>query len=119
METSPPVIDTIIIETTRMVELAEFYRQGFNLSLPESHGDDHLGFRIGSVYLGFDLVTEAGERTPGPVSVWFRVSDLQGTYDRFLELGAQSMYPPTKKPWGDTLAAVFDLDGNVIGLAQL
>jgi predicted enzyme related to lactoylglutathione lyase len=50
--------------------------------------------------------------------LWFEVEDLDATFNRFVAQGAKITYPPTKKPWGATLAAVFDPDGNVVGLTQ-
>lgn len=111
-------IDTVIIVTSRMKELAEFYQEGLQLSPPQSHSDNHLGFPIGGTYLGFDKVEKVESTYPGAVSLWFRVDDLEATFNRFKKLGAKVKYPPTKKPWGDTLAAIYDLDGNLIGLAQ-
>ncbi len=110
-------IDTTIIFTTRMKELARFYQEGLQLPPAAATGDDHLGFPLGAVYLGFDQVEEPWQ-SPGAITLWFRVDDLQATFDRFVALGAGVRYRPTKKPWGDTLAAVFDLDGNLIGLSQ-
>jgi uncharacterized glyoxalase superfamily protein PhnB len=46
------------------------------------------------------------------------VDDLQATFERLVALGATVRYPPTRKPWGAELAAVYDLDGNLLGLAQ-
>lgn len=109
---------TIIINTTQLVKLSEFYRQGLELLPPQATGQDHLGFSFGEIYLGFDLVTESVNEYPGAISLWFEVDDLEVTYNRFLSLGAQVRYPPTKKPWGAILAAIYDLDGNVLGLSQ-
>jgi len=100
-----------------MKELAEFYQKGFELGLPQKHGDDHVGFQLSGVYLGFDLVDKVSGY-PGAVSLWFVVDDLDETFERFVALGAQVKYPPTEKPWGDTLAAVLDPDGNVVGLVE-
>ena len=116
--TSNATIDTIIIVTTQMKELAQFYQEGLQLNPPQSHSDDHLGFPIGGTYLGFDKVKETDFKYPGAVSLWFRVDDIDATFDRFKQLDAKVKYPPTKKPWGDTLAALYDPDGNLIGLAQ-
>ena len=116
--TSNAVIDTVIIQTMRMQELVEFYQMGFGLSSPQPFGDDHLGFQLSGVYLGFDQVLEIQGKTPGAVSAWFRVDDLQTTFDRLVALGATIKYAPVEKPWGDQLAAVFDPDGNLIGLSQ-
>jgi catechol 2,3-dioxygenase-like lactoylglutathione lyase family enzyme len=113
-----PVITTIIIHTANMAELAECHRRGFELRPPQATGDDHLGFALPGVYLGFDQVEPDHQTQPGAVSAWFEVDDLRSTYDRFLSLGASARYPPTQKPWGAKLASIHDLDGNMIGLAQ-
>jgi predicted enzyme related to lactoylglutathione lyase len=110
--------DTVIICTTKMRELAEFYRLGLQLQKPKSQGDNHLGFQLPEIYLGFDKVDTDRFIHPGAISLWFRVDNIEETFERFKELGVEVKYPPTKKPWGDVLAAVFDPDGNIIGLAQ-
>jgi predicted enzyme related to lactoylglutathione lyase len=111
-------LDTVIILTVRMKELANFYQQGLDLKPPTSHGDKHLGFHLPNAYIGFDKVDEHETMSPGPISIWFRVDDIEMTFNRFKEMGAKVKYPPTKKPWGDVLAAIYDQDGNTIGLAQ-
>ena len=118
MNNNEVTLDTVIICTTRMRELAEFYKLGLQLQGPRSQGDDHLGFQLFEMYLGFDKIDEDQFIHPGAVSLWFRVDNLEETFQRFKDMGSKVKYPPTKKPWGDTLAAVFDLDVNVIGLAQ-
>ena len=112
------VIDTVIIQTTRLKELVKFYQEGFNLQPPKSFGDDHLGFQLPGVYLGFDLVSEVKGSQPGAVSLWFRVDELEASFNRLVSLGARIKYPPQEKPFGDTLAVVFDPDGNIVGLSQ-
>jgi predicted enzyme related to lactoylglutathione lyase len=111
-------LDTVIICTTRMRELAEFYRSGLQLQEPKSQGDKHLGFQLSGMYLGFDKVDKGQSTHPGAVSLWFRVDNIEEAFERFKGLGGAVKYPPTKKPWGDMLAAVFDPDGNMVGLAQ-
>lgn len=109
-------LDTVIIATTRMEELAEFYRDGLDLGQPQQFGGDHTGFQLPSVYIGFDQVEEVTK--PGPVSLWFAVDDLEAVFEQFVKMGAKVKFPPVKKPWGDVLAAVFDPDHNVVGLVQ-
>ena len=116
--TTNSTLDTVIICTTRLRELVEFYKLGLQLQEPKPQGDNHLGFQLNEIYLGFDKIDENQFIHPGAVSPWFRVDNLEETFQRFKDMGAKVKYPPTKKPWGDTLAAVFDLDGNVVGLAQ-
>ena len=111
-------LDTIIICTTRMKKLAEFYKLGLQLQNLKSQGNNHLGFQLQDNYIGFDKVDKDQLDYPGNISLWFRVDNIEETFNRFKELGAQVKYPPTKKPWGDVLAALYDPDGNLIGLAQ-
>ena len=112
------LLHTVIIETTRTSELASFYGRGLDLGDPSPTGSDHLGFTLPNLYFGFDLVSKAQVELPGAVSLWFEVDDLEKVFRGFVELGAQVKYGPTKKPWGAVLAAVFDPDGNLVGLAQ-
>ena len=110
-------LDTVIIFTEHMEELADFYRQAFQLG-PFQSSPDHLGQQVGAVYFGFDQVKRL-ETGPDPaVTLWFAVDDLQTAFDRLVAMGAEVRYPPTSKPWGAFLAAVYDPDGNLLGLAQ-
>jgi catechol 2,3-dioxygenase-like lactoylglutathione lyase family enzyme len=109
-------MDTAIILTSNLEAMADFYGQGLELGEAARTGPDHLGFAMPNAYLGFDRVDDPPS-TSGVLSLWFRVDDLEGTFERFKELGAGVKYGPTTKPWGDTLAAMYDLDGNLFGLA--
>ncbi len=101
-----------------MQELAQFYQDGLQLDPPHAHSENHLGFPLKDAYLSFDLVEDISFEYPGAISLWFRVDDLEATFNRFKQLGAKVRYPPTTNPFGDVLAAIFDLDGNMFGLAQ-
>ena len=111
------ILHTAIINTKDIEPIARFYKAGLELGEGQPHGDDHLGWQLPNLYFGFDLVDQEYEY-PGAVSLWFAVADLQATFDRFVALGARVKYAPTKKPWGAMLAAVFDPDGNIVGLTQ-
>ena len=110
-------LETVIVFSERMEELAEFYREGLQLGSFDS-SPRHLGQKLGQVYLGFDQVEDAGEGSETGTTLWFTVDDLQATFDRLVSLGAKVRYPPTEKPWGVRLASVHDPDGNVLGLAE-
>ncbi|MDX1614625.1 MAG: VOC family protein [Candidatus Promineifilaceae bacterium] len=114
--TDQPALHTVILFTTRMAELAEFYRQGLELGQPQS-SPGHLGFLLDNVYLGFDQVDEQPARGGG-TTLWFAVADLDVTFQRFVSLGADVRYAPVQKPWGATLASLVDPDGNIFGLVQ-
>ena len=111
------VLSTVIIQTNRMEELASFYGQGLELGEARSTGDDHLGFSLSNLYFGFDQVEDAPKPT-GTVSMWFDVGDIQSTFERFGTIGGRVKYPPSRKPWGGYLAALYDPDGNLFGLSQ-
>ena len=66
---------------------------------------------------GFDLVEDVPAPS-GVVSLWFEVEEVEATFARFKELEARVEYPPTKKPWGAILAALYDPDGNLFGISQ-
>jgi len=111
------MLETVIVFTERMEEMASFYREAFELG-PFESSPSHLGQRVGPVYLGFDQVEGVGTSSEAGVTLWFTVKDLQATFDRLVSMGARVRYPPTEKPWGARLASVYDPDGNVLGLAQ-
>jgi predicted enzyme related to lactoylglutathione lyase len=117
-ENTNTILHTVIIKTRKMRELVDFYGKGLDLGEATPFGPDHMGFSLPNAYFGFDLVSEGDAISPGAVSAWFEVDDLQTSYERFESLGAVVIYPPTKKPWGAILAAFKDPDGNVFGLAQ-
>jgi catechol 2,3-dioxygenase-like lactoylglutathione lyase family enzyme len=110
-------VQTVIIQTGGLAKMADFYARGFELGEPAATGDDHLGFPLPNLYFGFDLVEDVPEPS-GVVSLWFEVEDIEATFTRFEELQARIKYPPTKKPWGAILAALYDPDGNLFGISQ-
>ncbi len=118
LENSGPVgaaLETVIIFTRRMETLASFYQTAFGLGeFLRSPG--HIGMRIGPVYLGFDQV-EAGA-SGNAISLWFTVDDIDQSFEKLVDMGAEIRYAPAHTPWGGLLAAVYDPDGNMIGLSQ-
>ena len=115
--TTKATLQTVIIQTGQMAEMADFYAHGFELGEAAATGGDHLGFPLPNLYFGFDLVEDVPAPS-GVVSLWFEVEDIEATYARFSQLEARVEYPPTKKPWGAILAALYDPDGNLFGISQ-
>lgn len=111
------ILQTVIIQTGQMQVMAEFYAQGLELGKPQATGGDHLGYPLPNMYFGFDQVDEVPPPS-GVVSLWFEVDDIEATFKRFEDSDARISYPPTKKPWGALLAALYDPDGNLFGLSQ-
>ena len=50
--------------------------------------------------------------------VCFVTDDVQGAFDRATGEGAEAVTPPQTKPWGQDVAYVRDLDGNLVELAS-
>ena len=111
------LLETVILFTDRMEELAAFYAEGLGIG-PFQSQPRHLGCQLGPLYFGFDQVEGGTGANRSGVTLWFTVDDLDGVYERLLHLGARSVEPPNAKPWGATLASVRDPDGNVLGLSQ-
>lgn len=110
-------LDAVLIACSNPEALAEFYQRGFELDPPRRNSEDHLGLNLSNTYLGFDRVTEASTDTSGPVSIWFKVADIDLTFERLVRLGATVKYAPTKEESpGEILAMLYDPDGNSIGL---
>jgi predicted enzyme related to lactoylglutathione lyase len=109
-------LTAVLLESTKPEELAEFYRQGFQLAEAVWVGEDHLGFQLDNLYLGFDRV----KVNAGPsrrLSLWFDVAEIATTFARLVRLGATVEHVPTadESP-GEILARLFDPEGNHIGL---
>jgi predicted enzyme related to lactoylglutathione lyase len=111
------VLQTVIVQTSQMEAIAEFYAHGFELGKAAATGGDHLGYPLPNLYFGFDQVAESPPPS-GVVSLWFEVDDIEVTFKRFEASGARVSYPPTEKPWGAVLAALYDPDGNLFGISQ-
>ena len=109
-------MDTVIIFTENMVDLASFYEKALGIG-PFERMPGHLGCQVGPVYFGFDQVESAKTGTGG-ATLWFTVNDIQTIFAKLVHLEVKVIYPPTRKPWGALLAAVYDPDGNVLGLSQ-
>ncbi len=115
------MLDTFIIFTSQMEALAKFYEKGLNLDPPAESNNQHIGYPLqGGDYLGFDQVdgVEPVDARPGGVTLWFRVGNMAETVERFLQLGAGVRYKRKETPFGEVLASLYDLDGNIFGLAQ-
>ncbi|WP_448004606.1 VOC family protein [Agromyces bauzanensis] len=80
----------------------------------------YLEFRVGDYGHELGLIDaryrpDAPEQPGGEIIYW-HVDDLQGAYERLLELGATSFQPPIERGPGFVTAAVVDPFGNVLGI---
>ncbi|MEZ4886221.1 MAG: hypothetical protein R3E32_15915 [Chitinophagales bacterium] len=112
-----PTINTVILFTNNMIRLHQFYQQGLELGEATYKKRNHIGYQLENHYFGFDEVSEKIVPTTS-ITVWFKVLDIYDTFDKLVTMGAREKMKPTKKQWGAVIAAVYDLDGNVLGLEQ-
>jgi lactoylglutathione lyase len=61
-------------------------------------------------------VARPANREAPPMEVAFVTDDPQAAYDRALASGCTSVANPAKKPWGQTVAYVRDLNGFLVEL---
>lgn len=96
-KTSGMQLETVIVFTEQMEELAGWYQPALGFpSFEASPGN--LGKRLGPVYLGFDQLDPGlADGKPG-VTLWFTVDDVEAMFDRLLAMRAKVRYPPTRKP---------------------
>ena len=72
----PPAVDTAIIFTANMVELAAFYQEAFELEDPAEQ-DRHRGFQLDGLYLRIDQTDDQGDLS-GCVEKWIQQRGLIG-----------------------------------------
>jgi predicted enzyme related to lactoylglutathione lyase len=100
-----------------------FYRD--LLGLPLRFADEKFGFAsFATPGAGFTIAkvdeadpeqrTLAGRHT----GIALGVEDLEKTYQAWCAKGVAFPLPPTKQPWGGTLAQLADPDGNLLTLDQ-
>jgi predicted enzyme related to lactoylglutathione lyase len=100
-----------------------FYRDV--LALPLRFADEKFGFAsFATAGAGFTIakVDEADPQQRGlagrHTGIAFGVDDLEKTYQAWRAKGVAFPLPPTKQPWGGTLAQLADPDGNLLTLDQ-
>lgn len=57
-------------------------------------------------------------RPPGGFEVGLAVDDVEAAYRKAVAAGATPAAPPARKPWGQTIAYVRDLDGVLVELCS-
>jgi predicted enzyme related to lactoylglutathione lyase len=93
-----------------------FYRDVLGLEL--NMGDEAFGyasFAAGPITLGLAQTDEEG-LVGRHTGIGFMVHDVDAVYEDLLGKGVEFTMPPSKQPWGGTLALFKDLDGNVFYL---
>jgi predicted enzyme related to lactoylglutathione lyase len=107
----------VSIATHRPEALADFYRMAFDLGEPKWKDKDHAGFELENIHLGIDRIKEESQNKAGGPVLWFRVANVEEAFTRLIDLGAKVRTNVTDYGRvGETVAVLFDPDGNLIGL---
>jgi len=102
----------------RAAQLIEFLKTSFGaterLRVPVPDGPGLIMHAEVSIGNSIVEVADANEAFPAaPTAIHLYLSDADAAYDRAIQAGATSLYPPVDQPWGDRQGAVKDASGNV------
>jgi lactoylglutathione lyase len=104
----------------------EFYERAFGLERRLLHeSGQYAELETGSTALAFaaqelaaESVRELAHREPGGFEICLVDEDVEGTFSRAIESGAEGVSEPEEKPWGQRTAYVRDPDGTLIEIAS-
>ena len=118
-----------ILYVPDVVRAIEFYEGAFGFQRGFIHESGEYGeLQTGQTVLSFaslalansnlkDGVTPSDpQRPPAAFEVAFSTDDVAAAFARATAAGAISVSPPKQKPWGQTVAYVRDLNGNLVEL---
>jgi PhnB protein len=97
-----------------MAGLVEFIRKVFGADGEPAPGLP-AELRLGDSTI---MVSEAGARACVSAFLYVYVGDVEGTYQRALELGARSLEAPADLPYGDRRCMIADAWGNTWQIAR-
>ena len=83
-------------------------------------GSTKLGFvhhRTASSH-GFQYERSGLEKNPFAIEIGFITEDVQAFFDKAVAAGAMPVSKPQKKPWGQTVCYVRDLNGFLVELSS-
>lgn len=108
-----------ILLTRDLDRLADFYGRALGATVAYRFENAYVslafGDAAGDASLGIGWAPDAatdGDR----VSLWFYVDDVDGVYAAFVAAGGASVDEPADMPWGERVARVRDVDGNLVNL---
>jgi lactoylglutathione lyase len=118
-----------IVYVADVKRTAEFWERAFGIK--QRSQDEHALYRemdTGAHTLAFVAHSYIRENIPGgfraaqndeappPFEVALTTDDVAAAVERAVKAGARKVLAPTHKPWGQTVAHVRDLDGNLVEL---
>jgi len=106
-------IGEVCLNTNDVVKLANFYKE--LLEIENSSNDEGHQILI-SEETQFTIYNDGSKKNNNNrnICLAFTVDDVEKEYQKLLEMGAEIIEMPTKRPWGTTNMSFYDPDGNVI-----
>jgi len=80
---------------------------------PYADAPYYVGFKVGNQDIGLDP-----HGHPAGATAYYHVSDIQGSLQKLLDAGAESVQAVKDVGGGRLIASVKDASGNLIGLLQ-
>ena len=118
MQSSPVLLQHIILYSTDIRVISSFYQKALGLGDATRQDQRHIGFQLSGLYLGFEYSDVASIRGSLGFTPWFTVEDLFTVFARCKQLGAKVRMEPERKERGAILAALVDPQGHVFGIHQ-
>lgn len=104
----------VCIETSRVIELASFYRLIMDIEDDGNENEMHQTISADGVTLTVYNDGKPKNNQNQNISIAFTVDDVDLEYERLLSLGVHVIDPPTTRPWGARNMHFQDPDGNHI-----
>lgn len=104
-----------ILLTHDLARLSAFYETALGAVETYRFADAYVALALGEASLGIAVDPDAatdGDR----VAVWFYVDDVDAAHDAIVSAGGGSIDAPADMPWGERVARVRDIDGNLLNL---
>lgn len=95
-----------------------FYRDTLGLSELWTWNDLACGYDVGPTLLVEMTDGQHPEEVGRFAGLSLEVEDIAAAHQRLLAAGVEFTHPPTKQPWGGTLAHFKDPSGNVLTLVS-
>ncbi len=129
MNTPAVSLGYVILYVDDVASTLAFYEKAFGLTRRFLHeGGGYGEVETGATRLAFasisiakemfkeDVVTTALNKPPLAAEIALVTVKIETLYQRAIQAGAVALLPPTKKPWGQTVAYVRDNAGHLVEL---
>lgn len=120
----------VVLYVPNVPKAVHFYAKAFGLEQRFiADNGEYAELETGATALGFvcETLVSSGNQEfrpnrrseePAGAKVAFVVDDVQAAYTRSLNNGASRYDDPVRKPWGQTVAYVRDLNGFIVELCD-